>query len=106
MKRKKDDVFGVVGPVIAITNSFSQSPLSIICRHCHKNGTKNKYKKLITKEKIKFMKMCGTCDETEKSVCCGCAKKTPMWHHLPNWEMLPEPVDTTPSHSPLGAKTS
>ena len=40
MKRKKDDVFGIIGPVVAITSSFSQLPLS----------TKNKYKELITKE--------------------------------------------------------
>ena len=30
MKRKKDNMFGVIGPVIAITSSFSQLPLSII----------------------------------------------------------------------------
>ena len=33
----------------------------------------------------------------------------PDWHHLPNWEILPEPLvkpDTAPSRSPLGEKTS
>ena len=43
---------------------------------------------------------------TWKKVYIVAVQKTPMWHHLPNLEMLPEPIDTTPSHSPLGVKTS
>ena len=39
-EEKKDDVFGIVWTIIAITSSFSQLPIS----------TENKYKELITKE--------------------------------------------------------
>jgi hypothetical protein len=43
-------------------------PLSIICCSCHKNGTKDKYTKVVQRNKKikKLTETSGTCDEEKK----------------------------------------